>query len=276
MLQTQRFLKRLSIAGIASIALASPLTLSAQFAACNGFPVTEGAGITPTVEAQTVSGNFSWSAAVAHPFEVCGAGGQYTFSFCGMGGTASYDTWLCVATESGQIVAQVDDSCGLLSELEVTLEPGRYAVLVSAYWEIPCDYWGDPGCGWVADGPWGDPVAMVDTYRLAYLSAVDPCGQVTPPGTLLRGDCNADGEVDISDPICTLGFLFDAGETTPGCIAALNANGDDSVDISDPVYALGFLFSGGPPPVQPFPSCGVATLAADTELGCETASTCAS
>jgi len=85
----------------------------------------------------------------------------------------------------------------------------------------------------------------------------------------LRADCNDDGEVDISDAVCILEWLF-LGQAEPGCVAATNTNGDEAVDISDPVSLLGFLFLGGPPPVDPSPDCGTSDLERDWELGCET------
>ncbi len=93
-------------------------------------------------------------------------------------------------------------------------------------------------------------------------------------GTLfLRGDCNADGGVDISDATCALNWLF-AGAPEPGCIAALNTNGDEDVNIADPVFLLNFLFAGGPRLSAPFPDCGPGTLPADTTLGCANPSNC--
>ena len=79
-----------------------------------------------------------------------------------------------------------------------------------------------------------------------------------------RGDCNGDGDVNLSDAVCILTWLF-GGAATPGCIAALNTNGDATVDIADPVSLLNFLFAGGPAPVDPFPECGPGTFAA---VGC--------
>ncbi len=76
-----------------------------------------------------------------------------------------------------------------------------------------------------------------------------------PGSEFVRGECNDDGEVNISDALCLLGWLF-LGGPTPGCLAAANTNGDEAVNISDPVALLGFLFLGGPPPVEPFPDCG--------------------
>ena len=80
----------------------------------------------------------------------------------------------------------------------------------------------------------------------------------------LRGDSNDDGEVDIADALCTLEWLF-LGSKAPRCIAAANTNGDEAVDIADVVYSLWFSFLGGPPPVPPYPDCGLGTSPTDVE-----------
>ena len=74
------------------------------------------------------------------------------------------------------------------------------------------------------------------------------------------GDCNGDGQLDVSDPICLLGHLFLGDTESLPCaggtlddeanIDLLDVNGDGGTDISDAIHALRFLFSGGPPPVQ--------------------------
>ena len=73
------------------------------------------------------------------------------------------------------------------------------------------------------------------------------------------GDFNQDGELDISDPIGLLRYLFIAGAPEPPCeggdfdeggnLSLLDLNGDVSLDLSDAIYALSFLFAAGPPPV---------------------------
>lgn len=74
--------------------------------------------------------------------------------------------------------------------------------------------------------------------------------------TNIPGDCNQDGAVDLSDAICTLGFLFQNNpETLPcsstaGNLGLMDVNNDDSVDLSDAIYLLAFLFQGGATPVQ--------------------------
>jgi len=72
----------------------------------------------------------------------------------------------------------------------------------------------------------------------------------------IRGDVNADGAVNIGDPIFTLNYLF-AGGLQPQCMAAADTNLDGAVNVGDPIYTLQYLFAGGPPPPAPFPSCGV-------------------
>ena len=76
------------------------------------------------------------------------------------------------------------------------------------------------------------------------------------PAFFVRSDSNADGVVDISDPVLTLNSLFVAGGPAPACLEPLDANDDGRVDLSDAVYTLAFLFRGGPAPGAPFPFCG--------------------
>ncbi|MBI4606785.1 MAG: hypothetical protein HY721_32880 [Planctomycetes bacterium] len=73
-------------------------------------------------------------------------------------------------------------------------------------------------------------------------------------GDFLRGDCNGDGDLDISDPVWHLNYLFRGGPAPP-CDEACNANFDASLDISDPIYTINSEFLGGPPPAPPYPAC---------------------
>lgn len=71
----------------------------------------------------------------------------------------------------------------------------------------------------------------------------------------MRGDCNTDLNVDISDVIFKLSWLFQGGPT-PTCLDACDANDDEVNNIADCIYVLNYLFLGGPPPPFPFPGCG--------------------
>ena len=88
----------------------------------------------------------------------------------------------------------------------------------------------------------------------------------------VRGDTGADGELELSDAITLLTFLFRA-RTPPRCLLASDVNLDGGVDLSDAVFPLSYLFLGGPPPPAPFPDCGTlpreeGQLPCDDELTC--------
>ena len=89
----------------------------------------------------------------------------------------------------------------------------------------------------------------------------------------VRGDSNADGMVNIADPVYSLGYLFRDGAPPP-CFEAANANNDHALDISDIVYILGYIFRSQAPPPAPFPECGIDPTP-DDSLGCEQYAPCA-
>lgn len=76
-----------------------------------------------------------------------------------------------------------------------------------------------------------------------------------PEAHFLRSDCNGEGNVDLSDAVFSLNYLFTGG-ATPGCLDACDSNADLLLDLSDAVHTLTFLFLGGAAPAEPFPACG--------------------
>ncbi|MBI4601424.1 MAG: lamin tail domain-containing protein [Planctomycetes bacterium] len=114
---------------------------------------------------------------------------------------------------------------------------------------------------WAASPAGGTPGSRNDVFQ-----PIDAnCLEETPP--LLRGDCDADGTIDIADPIRLL-FASFAGASVP-CLSACDANGDGSTGgVSDALHLLRYLFLQGPAPVAPFPDCGPPSLATDPVLGC--------
>ncbi len=84
--------------------------------------------------------------------------------------------------------------------------------------------------------------------------------------TFLRGDANGDTQVNLSDALYVLNFLFTAGPAI-ACEDAADANDDGVVNLSDGVYTLAYLFQGGPVIPEPFPEAGAD--ATDDGLGCE-------
>ena len=90
-----------------------------------------------------------------------------------------------------------------------------------------------------------------------------------PTPKFVRGDCNGDGSVGLSDAVFQLNFSFLGGDA-PGCQAACDTNGDAAIDpIADAAYLLNHQFLGGEAPPAPFPACG-ADPAGDSGLGCAT------
>lgn len=71
-------------------------------------------------------------------------------------------------------------------------------------------------------------------------------------GSYQPGDCNSDGNLDLSDGVCLLSHLFMGRPSELPCEGAgrtrmSDFNGDTNVDLSDGVGVLIYLFQGGSP-----------------------------
>jgi hypothetical protein len=87
----------------------------------------------------------------------------------------------------------------------------------------------------------------------------------------LRGDARNDGQLDLSDSLAILAYLYQGSGEHPPCPDAWDANGDLSIDLTDAVRILVYLFASGSPPPAPFPSCD---RSPGTGLGCTVFSSC--
>ncbi|OUU23062.1 MAG: hypothetical protein CBC13_06545 [Planctomycetia bacterium TMED53] len=83
---------------------------------------------------------------------------------------------------------------------------------------------------------------------------VDVIGQTSAAASMIRSDANADGQLDVSDPVETVLHLFQGRGVA--CLAALDANDDEQIDIADVVFTLNTLFTNGQVPSAPYPFCG--------------------
>ena len=73
---------------------------------------------------------------------------------------------------------------------------------------------------------------------------------VAPLGTpFLRGDVDASGDIDISDAINVLGYLF-TGTYSPICLDACDFDDSGELDLTDAVGSLSFQFVGGAAPAR--------------------------
>ena len=119
-----------------------------------------------------------------------------------------------------------------------------------------------------------DPSLGVDTpFETNFYTVFghpDPKDDPTPPigrtGAFLRGDTNADGNLDIADAIFVLGHLFSQGPT-PSCRDAADTNDDGALNIADAISILSHLFSGSGDLAAPFVSCGIDPTADDLDCG---------
>ncbi|NRA75702.1 MAG: tandem-95 repeat protein, partial [Planctomycetes bacterium] len=71
---------------------------------------------------------------------------------------------------------------------------------------------------------------------------------------VIRGDANIDGQLDVSDAVETVLYLFDSDPVA--CLLALDSNDDELVDLGDIIFSLNNLFSTGADPAAPYPFCG--------------------
>jgi hypothetical protein len=91
--------------------------------------------------------------------------------------------------------------------------------------------------------------------------------QGPPPVPFLRGEASGDGDVDLTDAIIVLEWLFLEGGPLP-CEDAADVGDDGEIDISDPILLLGSLFSAGQVPPPGPDACGPDPTT--DALGCET------
>jgi immune inhibitor A len=84
---------------------------------------------------------------------------------------------------------------------------------------------------------------------LAYdkFGGVTPSDQVFRFSTLLPGDANHDGDINIGDPVYLINYIFRGGPP-PDPLELGDVNGDCAINIGDAVYLINFIFKGGPPP----------------------------
>ena len=82
----------------------------------------------------------------------------------------------------------------------------------------------------------------------------------------VRGDANGNQQVNISDPVVLLGYLF-LGEDPVVCLDAADTNDSGTINVADAAYSLNFLFRGGRIPPPPYPNPGLDP--SEDALGCD-------
>ncbi|MGE4620117.1 MAG: right-handed parallel beta-helix repeat-containing protein [Planctomycetota bacterium] len=109
------------------------------------------------------------------------------------------------------------------------------------------------------------------------LTAFTACGEALSPiscqvlcdppvESFIRGDSNADGNLQLSDVFFSLDAIF--GLATSPCPDAQDTNDDGNLDISDPLMLLMYLFGAGAEPPSPGNTCGQDPAGSGDPLDC--------
>ncbi len=76
--------------------------------------------------------------------------------------------------------------------------------------------------------------------------------EVLPLITYICGDANGDDEVNVSDAVYIVNFVFVSGQA-PDPMESADVNCDTEVNVSDAVYIINSIFAGGPAPCSDCP-----------------------
>ncbi len=104
----------------------------------------------------------------------------------------------------------------------------------------------------VITGQTDTPVVLIFTAQ-----AIDPCNgadqkelTLTIKRPYICGDASGDGEVNISDVILLVNYIFKSGPA-PEPLEAADANCDSDINVADGVYVINYVFNSGPAPCCP-------------------------
>lgn len=122
---------------------------------------------------------------------------------------------------------------------------------------------GTPGSTWDAVVSWPVTAGQRVFIRVATAGATRPGPfilniELDPSSPFfVRGDVNADGSLDLIDPIYLLHALLLPGFAPPPCLLAADLDDADDLNLLDVVLLLHVLFiAQSPLPVDPHPDCG--------------------
>ena len=109
-------------------------------------------------------------------------------------------------------------------------------------------------------------LCRISFFCFSLLAVLAGLSQLHAQERFARGDANADGHVDISDPVTLLFHLF-RGASVLDCEDHGDADDNGRLELTDAVFLLDFLFRRGVQPRPPYPAPGLDTSADPFECG---------
>ncbi|MCI0652562.1 MAG: hypothetical protein L0Z55_11850 [Planctomycetes bacterium] len=108
------------------------------------------------------------------------------------------------------------------------------------------------------DGLGTPPISNIFVINAESVTPITLGGTLTilGAGIFVRADANQDGNLDISDPIFSLSFVFGM-QAEPTCLSALDSDDNGTLDLADAIYTLNYVFLHGPVIPAPFPEPGL-------------------
>lgn len=101
------------------------------------------------------------------------------------------------------------------------------------------------------------PFLAVILLSAVYAVFLPPSATLKAADRFLRGDVDVSGDVNLTDAVRILRFLFPPRPQPPlVCLDAADVNDDGKLSVTDPISIIRHLFQGGSAPPPPYPSCG--------------------
>jgi len=175
-------------------------------------------------------------------------------------------TWTYQVTDSGATLYLVDEgaggtAAGKIHLAEIPIQAGTNDGWQRLWLEVRGNSvvgyfggtYGSTGDGILVEGVLSTTV--LGNFYIGYREALQVNGAARPPTLdrlflglpenrdrpFSRGDSNADGQVDLTDAIFTLGYLF-TGDAGPSCLDSADANDNGIIDIADAIALVHHLF----------------------------------
>ena len=139
--------------------------------------------------------------------------------------------------------------------LKAEVADGSYRRGYFAFWA----FGGDPGSGFLQ---------QIDFENVRFSSS--PAEQLA----FHRGDTDDNGQLEITDVLRLLGYMF-LGDVQPPCLDAADSDDNGALEITDALWTLAYMFLGGEPP--PFPGPPTEPCGKDpgkSHLGCNSSTQC--